>query len=1115
MIHFAVSEAQSPASCMASQNFCTNPSFPLTNTGGVGLTGAASYPSGSNPATPPQGGTLNSGCMFANVPNPQWMLLTVSSNGSLGFSLGAAGSPNPQLGFYDWILYPVVGSLANTCNQIFAGNFPPSSCVWNCASSGGTGMGTVPPGAQACNYAPSIPVTAGQQFIYLFSNWSSASGNVTFQSTGSAGLSCSPLIIPNVTACPNQTVSTTAMWLGVSNAVTYTINPGNIVQTSSVITVSAPSTQVYTVLAQSTNTSGTIINSQTTFTLTTNPNTTLAISSPTNYCYGSSITFSVNPSGATSYSVVGPSFPQTIYSSSNISIPNATPSNIGTFSVIANYPSGCIGTGTVPVNVAGNYSITPNLPINVCQSGTANLTASMSAAANATAYTWVGPNSFNSTVQNPTIPNILPASSGIYTVSSAINFNTVNCPVTNTTQVSVVATNPVNVTSSYTLCQTATLTLNAIAAGLPTYAWSGPGAYSSAVQNPTISNIMPSSNGIYTVTASFTNSAITCTQSAVTTVSVVATSPVNITMPANVCQYANVSLSAAAPGAIGFNWTGPNAFSSSVASPSFANAQPQASGIYYATATFAIGSVSCTTQGQSNLGVVPVNSITVNAPISICEPANTSLSAASPGAITYSWTGPNSFTSNISNPLLFNAYANASGIYSVTASFNNGALTCYNSNTVSLTVNPILNFTLVPWQQICYNTPISINGPAGATSYTWSTPFGQMINTQNLSIPISTPTMSGNYQLVVNLGPCTTSATSQVDILTPIQFTQTPSNQTICNGDSVKFLMGSQGGSGNYAYSWNPQVFLAAANGSFVIGKPSGTTVYNVLGYDIACPTNTISYGFTVQVNQAPQPNLILNKLEGCQPFCLPLNSHTQGQAALITYDFGGTTQVQNDSITYCINQPGTYKLKIITKGLNGCSGIYAYPRPIIVDPLPGSDFNWTPDQPTINENRVTFIPSNKAGVVLAYHWQFLNPAVQALDTSADKTPARMYEQLGKYPVMLVSTTDKGCKDTAVKFLEINDDFVVYIPNTFTPNGDGLNDMFTVKGSGVLTNGFSMNVFDRWGALIYSTSDITKGWDGTFKGINAQEGVYVYKIKVNSANGQGKKDYVGHVTLLR
>jgi gliding motility-associated-like protein len=116
---------------------------------------------------------------------------------------------------------------------------------------------------------------------------------------------------------------------------------------------------------------------------------------------------------------------------------------------------------------------------------------------------------------------------------------------------------------------------------------------------------------------------------------------------------------------------------------------------------------------------------------------------------------------------------------------------------------------------------------------------------------------------------------------------------------------------------------------------------------------------------------------------------------------------------------------------------------------------------------------------------------------------------------MLISTTDHGCVDTTIEFLDIRDDMNVFIPNTFTPNSDGVNDVFQVKGMGFKAEGFTMEVFDRWGHMVYFGRDVTKGWDGTVKGGTPVEGVYIYRIKAVGTNGEGRKEFSGHVTLIR
>ncbi|MBK9283092.1 MAG: gliding motility-associated C-terminal domain-containing protein [Sphingobacteriaceae bacterium] len=391
-----------------------------------------------------------------------------------------------------------------------------------------------------------------------------------------------------------------------------------------------------------------------------------------------------------------------------------------------------------------------------------------------------------------------------------------------------------------------------------------------------------------------------------------------------------------------------------------------------------------------------------------------------------------------------------------------------------------------------------------------------MSTNQLLVIPsIQTP-LAGTYSLQVMLGPCKTNGVTQVDVLSPIVFTWTPGNVTICKGDSVALTAGASGGSHNYAYVWNPQQWLGSPTGSIQYGHPGGTTIYNLTAYDIACPFYTIGASFTVNVNKAPEPEIELASYEGCQPLCLKLNSKTQEHAAAVVYDFGNGDVLMGDDLTHCLQNAGMYNLKIKTTGKNGCSWTFEHGTPIVVNPMPGSSFTSDPELITTANNNVTFLPTNASGVVTNYLWTFDGAkGNQGNDTSSSKYPTRLYDKTGNYAVMLISKTDKGCIDSVLKVIEVRDEFTLFIPNSFTPNGDNLNDVFNVKGVGMKSEGFSMEIYDRWGTLVYSTKDVNKGWDGTVKGITAENGVYVFKVKATGSNGEGRKEYVGHVTLMK
>lgn len=930
------------------------------------------------------------------------------------------------------------------------------------------------------------------------------------------------ITVPNYTQCPNENMTITATWNNVSN-ITFTLNPGNIIQSSPIFPINAPTvTTNYTIAGVGTTLAGPVTSSFV-FNVFVQPPPPLVIGNVQDYCHGATGTFVVtNPvPGASFYNVTGP--PGTASASSNnnvIQIPNMTAvPNTGTYTITTTV-SGCTYTGTTGANIAPNHQLTVSSPSNVCLGGFVGLNAAMPTA---TSLTWFGPNSYNAFLQPPqpvavTCTNI--SQQGTYTVTADIIFGTAVCPRTATTQITIVETSPVvaNASPSKTLCQGANLNLSAgVTSGVPQgYTWQGPQNYNSSLQNPVLTSVVQNFSGNYTVTALFFNSAITCTTTSTVSITIIPTSQPLVTATSNTCQGEQISLTANAPGASTYSWSGPAGFTSMVQTPpAIQPAQPNNSGTYFVYATFNGGTaVNCVTSKSVQVNVVPINSISVVPPAQVCQPNNAYLQANAIGATSYAWTGPNGYGPIPSaNATVYYPTLASSGIYTVTAYFTSG-ITCSNVATTSLTINPLLNFTLVPRQQTCYNTPVTINGPAGATSYTWTSSNGFTSNSQNVNIPSAQPNQSGTYTLNVSLGPCVTTGTSDVLVLTPLQFTLVPLDREICRGDAILLQGGATGGSENYAYTWNPSVYLSSNNGSVQTGNPLGTTIYNLIVYDIACPNYTIAHSFSVNVKQPPQPNLKLNKTEGCTPFCMVYDANTDSTAFNTTYDFGGSMQIQNDTALYhCLTAPGTYSLKINTVGKNGCSGSYSYPVPIVVHPKPGTTMVLEPETPTVTD-LITFSSSNNVEPI-SYTWLVSNPGITGYDTTSRASFQINYENAGIYPIILITKTDKECSDTVTKYVEVKDNYNVYIPNTFTPNGDGLNDVFLLKGSGFKLEDFRMEIFDRWGVLVYSTEDVTKGWDGTVKGQTAKDGIYIYSINLIGSNGEGRENYTGYVTLYK
>jgi len=144
------------------------------------------------------------------------------------------------------------------------------------------------------------------------------------------------------------------------------------------------------------------------------------------------------------------------------------------------------------------------------------------------------------------------------------------------------------------------------------------------------------------------------------------------------------------------------------------------------------------------------------------------------------------------------------------------------------------------------------------------------------------------------------------------------------------------------------------------------------------------------------------------------------------------------------------------------------------------------------------------------------------LGGSNEQNPQFIFpEDTGVYCTRLHVITDAGCEDDTVRCLLIDGIYNVFVPNAFTPNGDGLNDHFFPKGIGINpTDGYQLLIFNRWGEIIWTGSALDNEWDGTAaaKGSSdiVQNDVYIWKLKTTEVTRKGyDHEYIGHVTVVR
>ena len=221
----------------------------------------------------------------------------------------------------------------------------------------------------------------------------------------------------------------------------------------------------------------------------------------------------------------------------------------------------------------------------------------------------------------------------------------------------------------------------------------------------------------------------------------------------------------------------------------------------------------------------------------------------------------------------------------------------------------------------------------------------------------------------------------------------------------------------------------------------------------------------------------------------------------------GSNSQVQNPSVVY--SSAGDYNIQLIAANKLGCSDSASHAVNVV--PLPTATPVTNPI--TIISGGSAQINMNYTGPIVSYSWL---PA-QHLDCAECPQPTANPPRTTDYNVQVQDRY--GCKNSGnVTVKVVCGDQNFFIPNTFSPNGDGVNDIFYLRGSGLFRIN-SLMIFNRWGEIVFekknlSINDPLGGWDGSYKGKKAKPDVYIYQIEIVCGNGEIIK-YAGNVALIQ
>jgi gliding motility-associated-like protein len=468
------------------------------------------------------------------------------------------------------------------------------------------------------------------------------------------------------------------------------------------------------------------------------------------------------------------------------------------------------------------------------------------------------------------------------------------------------------------------------------------------------------------------------------------------------------------------------------------------------------------------------------------------LKLAIPGTYNYAWSPPTGLScTNCQNP---NMTPTATQTYTVTVT-DPSTGGCVKTKTVTVNVNSSITIN-VPPKTICLGDSAVLIA-TGAEKYTWTPAIG--LSNDTGAVVIAKPKTTTTYTVTgsVSGGGCAGVTTVVVTVSTKGDIAV--ESKSICKGDTV--LLTAKGA---LNYLWRPSTGLSDSIGANVKAFPDITTTYSIIGLsNSGCLVTDTA---TVTVN--PSPILVTVSDSICEGENALLSA-----SGAITYAWEPSTWLNvSTGSQVTATPPSSWNYKVKGTSSNGCVStknvsVTVYPKPI-------ANFSSTPQPADIFHSLIHFTDLSANASI--WNWKFGDADSTS---SQEQNPSFNYLPIPQqYLATLIVSSEFGCKDTVTAPVVIEDIYTFYIPNTFTPDDDGLNDFFLPRGVGIDESDYQFFIFDRWGNLIFSTKVWGQGWNGKVKNSSAeiaQIDTYVWKVSVKEKINKKVHHYVGHVNIVK
>jgi gliding motility-associated-like protein len=234
-------------------------------------------------------------------------------------------------------------------------------------------------------------------------------------------------------------------------------------------------------------------------------------------------------------------------------------------------------------------------------------------------------------------------------------------------------------------------------------------------------------------------------------------------------------------------------------------------------------------------------------------------------------------------------------------------------------------------------------------------------------------------------------------------------------------------------------------------------------------------------------------------------------------WDLGnGFTSTNLDTVFNSYSNPGLYDVSLDVVSPDGCENDTTYFNYIEIFDYPTAGFTSYPNPVSILTPTVQFTDSSSNNII-DYEWFFFDNTNSLIHFDNSQNPIYVFsdEEEQNYSIELKVTDSNGCRDSVIGIQYVEADYSFFMPNSFTPNGDGLNDYFSPTANKIDISMFKFTVFNRWGETVFITSDVNDSWDGKYKGKDVIEDTYLWIINVKDAQSGHIRELRGYIQLSR